>query len=156
MAILKKLGAEYYTIPYADQNTTKVPDSVSDEHAILISDIMSTGFGAIERGEAGLGSSVAIFAQGPVGLMATAGARALGCGLIIGVDTMDDRLEISKQFGANGSERPAQPCGIDLAEAVLESPEPAPRTPARPPRARAEPDPEDIRMYLSDFPKAMR
>ena len=93
--------AEYYTIPFADQNTTKVPDSVSDEHAILASDIMSTGFGAIERGEAGLGSSVAIFAQGPVGLMATAGARALGCGLIIGVDTMDDRLEVSKKFGAN-------------------------------------------------------
>ncbi|HEY5639687.1 MAG TPA: zinc-binding dehydrogenase [Dehalococcoidia bacterium] len=93
--------AEYYAIPFAEQNTAKVPDSVSDEHAILASDIMSTGFGAIERAEAGPGSSVAVFAQGPVGLMATAGARTLGCGLVIGVDTMDDRLEQSKNFGAN-------------------------------------------------------
>jgi len=93
--------AEYYLVPFADQNACKVPDGVSDEHGILISDILSTGFGAIERTEAGFGASVAIFAQGPVGLMATAGARARGCGLIIAVDTMDDRLEMSKKFGAN-------------------------------------------------------
>jgi threonine dehydrogenase-like Zn-dependent dehydrogenase len=93
--------AEYYRVPFADQNATKVPDAVSDEHAILISDILSTGFGAIERAEAGFGASVAVFAQGPVGLMATAGARARGCGLIIGVDAMGDRLEMSKKFGAN-------------------------------------------------------
>src|SRR3990172_2055714 len=69
--------------------------------AILISDILSTGFGAIERAEAGFGASVAIFAQGPLGLMATAGARARGCGLIIGVDTVPERLEMSRKFGAN-------------------------------------------------------
>lgn len=93
--------AEYYVVPFADFNAAKVPDKVSDEHAILISDILSTGFGAIERAEIGFGASVAVFAQGPVGLMATAGARARGAGLIIGVDTMDDRLEMSKKFGAN-------------------------------------------------------
>jgi threonine dehydrogenase-like Zn-dependent dehydrogenase len=93
--------AEYYLVPFADQNVTKVPDSVSDEHAILISDILSTGFGAIERAEAGFGASVAVFAQGPVGLMATAGARARGCGMIIAVDAVPERLEMSKKFGAN-------------------------------------------------------
>jgi threonine dehydrogenase-like Zn-dependent dehydrogenase len=93
--------AEYYAVPFADQNAAKVPDAVSDEHAILVSDIMSTGFGAIERANAGFGSSVAVFAQGPVGLMATAAARARGCGLVIGVDTVPDRLETSKKFGAN-------------------------------------------------------
>ena len=93
--------AEYYRVPFADMNVAKVPDAVSDEHAILISDILSTGFGAIERAEAGFGASVAVFAQGPVGLMATAGARARGAGLIIGVDAMPDRLEMSKKFGAN-------------------------------------------------------
>lgn len=93
--------AEYYTVPFADFNATKVPDAVSDEHAILISDILSTGFGAIERAEAGFGASVAIFAQGPVGLMATAGARARGCGMIIAVDAVPERLEMSKKFGAN-------------------------------------------------------
>lgn len=93
--------AEYYKVLYADQNATVVPDGVSDEHAILISDILSTGFGAIERAEAGFGASVAIFAQGPVGLMATAGARARGCGMVIAVDSVPERLEMSKKFGAN-------------------------------------------------------
>jgi threonine dehydrogenase-like Zn-dependent dehydrogenase len=93
--------AEYYVAPFADQNCTKVPAGVSDEHAILISDILSTGFGAIERAEAGFGASVAIFAQGPLGLMATAGARARGCGMVIAVDAVPERLEMSKKFGAN-------------------------------------------------------
>ncbi len=93
--------SDYYVVPFADVNAAKVPDAVSDEMAILITDILSTGFGAIERAEAGFGQSVAVFAQGPVGLCATAGARARGCGLIIAVDTLPDRLEMSKKFGAN-------------------------------------------------------
>src|SRR5437879_8794278 len=93
--------AEYYKVPFADVNAAKVPDGVSDEMAILATDILSTGFGAIERGEAGFGASVAIFAQGPLGLCATAGARARGCGLIIAVDAVPERLEMSKKFGAN-------------------------------------------------------
>ncbi len=93
--------SEYFTVPFADLNVAKVPDAVSDEMAILATDILSTGFGAIERANAAFGDSVAIFAQGPVGLCATAGARARGCGLIIAVDTMPDRLEMSKKFGAN-------------------------------------------------------
>jgi threonine dehydrogenase-like Zn-dependent dehydrogenase len=93
--------AEYYVVPFADQNCTIVPEAVSDEHAILVSDILSTGFGAIERAEAKFGDSVAVFAQGPVGLMATAGARARGCGMVIAVDAVPERLEMSKKFGAN-------------------------------------------------------
>jgi threonine dehydrogenase-like Zn-dependent dehydrogenase len=93
--------AEYYKLPFAEFNTAKVPDAVSDEGAILASDIMSTGFGAIERAGAGFGDSVAIFAQGPLGLCATAGARARGCGLVIAVDAVPDRLEVSKKLGAN-------------------------------------------------------
>ncbi len=93
--------AEYYRIPSAEANVAKVPDAVSDEAALLATDIMSTGFGAIDRAGPGFGDSVAIFAQGPLGLCATAGARARGCGLIIGVDTLPERLEMSKKFGAN-------------------------------------------------------
>lgn len=93
--------SEYYAIPWAEVNAAKVPDGVSDEHAVLATDIMSTGFGAIERAGAGIGDSVAIFAQGPVGLCATAGARARGCGLIIAVDSLPERLEMAKRFGAN-------------------------------------------------------
>ena len=93
--------AEYYVIPFADVSTARVPDGVSDEAAVLATDIMSTGFGAIERAGAGIGDSVAVFAQGPLGLCATAGARARGCGLIIGVDSVPERLKMSKKFGAN-------------------------------------------------------
>jgi len=91
---------EYFRVPFAEVNVAKVPDGVSDEAAMLATDIMSTGFGAIDRAEAGFGDSVAVFAQGPLGLCATAGARARGCGLVIGVDTVPERLEISKKVGA--------------------------------------------------------
>jgi threonine dehydrogenase-like Zn-dependent dehydrogenase len=93
--------AEYYRVPFADLNTAIIPEGVSDEMAVLASDILSTGFGAIERANTGMGESVAIFAQGPLGLMATAAARARGAGLIIAVDTLPERLEMSKKFGAN-------------------------------------------------------
>lgn len=93
--------AEYYIVPNADVNATHVPDGVSDEMAILATDIMSTGFGAIERAGLGFGDSVAIFAQGPVGLCATAGARARGAGLIIAVESVPERKEMAKRLGAN-------------------------------------------------------
>ncbi len=99
--ILFGCQSEYYSVPFAEVNATTVPDSVTDEQAILATDIMSPGVGAIERAGAGIGDSVAIFAQGPVGLCATAGARARGCGLIIAVDALPERLEMSKKFGAN-------------------------------------------------------
>jgi len=100
--------AEYYTIPFADVAAAKVPDGVSDEVAALATDVMSTGFGAIERAGAGFGDSVAVFAQGPVGLCATAGARARGCGLIIAVDAVPERLEMSQKFGANAVINPKE------------------------------------------------
>jgi alcohol dehydrogenase len=93
--------SEYYAVPFADINATKVPDDVSNEQALLATDIMSTGFAAIERAEMKIGDSVAIFAQGPVGLCATAGARARGAGLVITVESVPERIEASKKFGAN-------------------------------------------------------
>ena len=93
--------SEYYLVPFADINATQVPDDVSDEQALLATDIMSTGFAAIERAETQIGDSVAIFAQGPVGPCATAGARARGAGLIIAVESVPERIEASKKFGAN-------------------------------------------------------
>jgi threonine dehydrogenase-like Zn-dependent dehydrogenase len=93
--------AEYFVAPFADVNVAKVPPEVSDENAILATDIMSTGFGAVDRAELKSGDSVAIFAQGPVGLCATAGARARGAGLIITVESVPERIEMSKRLGAN-------------------------------------------------------
>ncbi len=100
-SVLFGCQSEYYKVPYADVVVAKVPDGVSDEHAVLATDIMSTGYGAVERAQPRTGSSVAVFAQGPVGLCATAGARALGCGLVVAVDTSPERLEMSKRLGAN-------------------------------------------------------
>ncbi len=100
-SVLFGCQAEYYKVRFAELNTAKVPDGVSDDQALFATDIMSTGLGAIERAKAGTGDSVAVFAQGPLGLCVTAGARARGCGLIIAVDAVPERLEMSKKFGAN-------------------------------------------------------
>jgi isopropanol dehydrogenase (NADP+) len=93
--------AEYFLVNDADFNLVRIPDSIPDEKAVYACDMMSTGFGGAEAGETPLGGSVAIFAQGPVGLCATAGARMLGAGLVIAVESKKDRQEIAKRYGAD-------------------------------------------------------
>ncbi|HEX4109968.1 MAG TPA: zinc-binding dehydrogenase [Solirubrobacteraceae bacterium] len=99
--ILAGCQGEAFLVPHADVNVVRVPDELSDEAAILATDIMSTGFAAVERGGLRAGDTVAVFAQGPVGLCATAGARALGAGLIIAVERVPERVEMSKRLGAD-------------------------------------------------------
>jgi threonine dehydrogenase-like Zn-dependent dehydrogenase len=82
-------------------NLTPVPDSLTDEQVLMCPDIMSTGFGGAERGRVRIGDTVAIFAQGPIGLCATAGARIMGATRIIAVDGVPERLEMAKQLGAD-------------------------------------------------------
>jgi threonine dehydrogenase-like Zn-dependent dehydrogenase len=62
---------------------------------------MSTGFSAAERGHVRLGDAVAVFAQGPIGLCATAGARLAGAALVIGIDSIPKRMEVSRRMGAD-------------------------------------------------------
>jgi len=93
--------AEYLLVPNAQANLAKVPDELSDEQVILLADIASTGFSGAESGNIRLGDSVVIFAQGPIGLSATAGAKLMGATLIIGVDGDDNRLAMSKRMGAD-------------------------------------------------------
>lgn len=93
--------AEYFHVNNADANLAPIPDSVSDEAACYITDMMSTGFKGIEEARIPMGGTVAIFAQGPVGLMATAAARLLGAATIIAVDKRPNRLELSKLYGAD-------------------------------------------------------
>jgi threonine dehydrogenase-like Zn-dependent dehydrogenase len=69
---------------------------------LLLSDIASTGCGAVERGRVRLGDTVAVFAQGPIGLCATLGARLRGASEIFAVDTDPDRLQMARRFGATG------------------------------------------------------
>jgi threonine dehydrogenase-like Zn-dependent dehydrogenase len=93
--------AEYVLIPDAQANLARVPDGLTDEDVVLVPDIMSTGFSAAESGNVRIGDSVAIFAQGPIGLCATAGARLSGATLIIAVDSVPKRMEMAKRMGAD-------------------------------------------------------
>lgn len=93
--------AEYFHVNDAEANLAPIPDGVSDEAAAYTTDMMSTGFKGAENANIVLGGSAVIFGQGPVGLMATAGTRLLGAGLIIAVDCVPKRLELSKYYGAD-------------------------------------------------------
>jgi threonine dehydrogenase-like Zn-dependent dehydrogenase len=93
--------AEYFRVPYAQANLAKIPDDLSDEQCVLLADIASTGISAAESADVKIGETVAVFAQGPIGLCATAGARLKGAALVIGVDCIEGRLNLSRQLGAD-------------------------------------------------------
>jgi threonine dehydrogenase-like Zn-dependent dehydrogenase len=93
--------AEYVRVPFAQANLARIPDGVSDEQVVLLADIASTGFSGAESGEVKIGDTVVVFAQGPIGLCATIGARAMGASLVIGVDGDERRLAMAKQVGAD-------------------------------------------------------
>ncbi len=93
--------AEYVLIPDAMANLAPIPDELTDEQVLMCPDIMSTGFAGAERGGIKIGDTVAIFAQGPIGLCATVGARLCGATRIIGVDGVPERLAMSRMLGAD-------------------------------------------------------
>lgn len=93
--------AEYLLVPSAQANLAKIPDEVTDEQAVLLSDIASTGISGAEAASVRIGDAVVVFAQGPIGLCATAGAKLMGASLVIGVDGDEHRLAISRRMGAD-------------------------------------------------------
>jgi alcohol dehydrogenase len=93
--------AEYVLVPDAQANLAKIPDELTDEDVVMCPDIMSTGFSAAERGNVRIGDAVAVFAQGPIGLCATAGAKLSGASLVIGIDSVPRRLEFARKMGAD-------------------------------------------------------
>ena len=93
--------AEYVLVPDAQANLAPIPDGLSDEQVLMCPDIMSTGFKGAENANIRIGDTVVVFAQGPIGLCATAGARLMGATTIITVDGNDHRLGISKKMGAD-------------------------------------------------------
>ncbi|MDP2316417.1 MAG: alcohol dehydrogenase catalytic domain-containing protein [Pseudomonadota bacterium] len=93
--------AEYLLVPHAAANLAPIPDSVTDEQALMLADITSTGFSGAESANIRVGDAVVVFAQGPIGLCATAGARLRGAGLVIGVDPDPHRRAMAKRFGAD-------------------------------------------------------
>lgn len=93
--------AEYVLVHDAMANLAPVPDGLSDEQVLMCPDIMSTGFSGAESGRVRIGDTVAVFAQGPIGLCATAGARLMGATTIIGVDAVPARMEAARRLGAD-------------------------------------------------------
>lgn len=93
--------AEYLLVPDAMANLAPVPDGLSDEQVLMCPDIMSTGFAGAESAGIRIGDTVAVFAQGPIGLCATAGAKLSGASTVIGVDRVPERLEMARRMGAD-------------------------------------------------------
>jgi threonine dehydrogenase-like Zn-dependent dehydrogenase len=93
--------AEYLLVPHAQANLAKIPDELTDEQVVLLADIASTGISAAESAELKIGDTAAVFAQGPIGLCATAGARLKGASFIIGVESDPVRAEMAKRMGAD-------------------------------------------------------
>lgn len=93
--------AEYLLVPHAQANLAKIPDDLTDEQVVLLADIASTGISAAESADLQIGDSVAVFAQGPIGLCATAGAKLKGASMIIAVESDPIRMEIARKMGAD-------------------------------------------------------
>ncbi len=93
--------AEFVLVPDAMANLSPIPDNLTDEQVLMCPDIMSTGFSGAERGRIRIGDTVVVFALGPIGLCAVAGAKLMGATTIIGVDTVPRRLEAARTLGAD-------------------------------------------------------
>ena len=93
--------AEYLLVPYAQANLAKIPDSLTDEQVVLLTDIASTGFSGAESGRVKIGDTVVVFAQGPIGLCATAGAKLMGAARVIGVEGDPNRAAVARRMGAD-------------------------------------------------------
>jgi threonine dehydrogenase-like Zn-dependent dehydrogenase len=91
--------AEYLSVPYAQANLCKVPDSLTDKQAVMVGDVITTGLSASETGNVMLGDVVAVFGLGPVGIVASVGARLRGASLVIGIEPVPYRAEMAKKMG---------------------------------------------------------
>jgi len=93
--------AEYLLVPNAQANLAKIPDELSDEQVVLLADIASTGFSGAESANIRIGDTVVVFAQGPIGLCATAGAKLMGASFIVAIEGDPVRMKMSQRMGAN-------------------------------------------------------
>lgn len=109
--------AEYFHVNDADYNLAPIPEELPDDVAVYACDMLSTGFVGAENAHIPLGGTVAIFAQGAVGLSATLGARLLGAGLVIAVEGRPERAALATRFGADFV---LDPKPGDVVERILE------------------------------------
>jgi threonine dehydrogenase-like Zn-dependent dehydrogenase len=90
--------AEYVRVPMADAGPTVIPDDLSLDDAVLLTDAFPTGYQAAEMGDIDEGDTVVVFGAGPVGLFAAKSAWLLGAGRVIVVDHVEYRLEFAQKF----------------------------------------------------------
>lgn len=93
--------AEYLVVPNAQVNLAKIPADLSDEQVVLLADIASTGFSGAESGGVKIGDSVVVFAQGPIGICSSIGAKLMGAALVIGVESDENRIAFAKKMGVD-------------------------------------------------------
>ncbi len=94
------LQAEMARVPYANVNLVKLPDEISDDQAIMLSDIFPTGYFGADNAEIRPGNTVAVFGCGPVGQFAILSAFLMGAGRVFAVDRIPSRLELAANQGA--------------------------------------------------------
>ncbi|UQA56473.1 zinc-dependent alcohol dehydrogenase [Polyangium aurulentum] len=151
------LQAELARIPFANAGLVKLPERVTDDQAILVSDIFPTAYFGAELAEITPGDTVAVFGCGPVGLFAIVSAKLLGAGRIFAVDTIASRLEMARALGAEvidyNAEHPIETIhrltdgiGVDRAiDAVGVDANRAHEGPAKPDRAERKQDEEEVK-----------
>lgn len=89
--------AEAVRVPYADVGPRKIPDSLTDEQALFLTDILPTGWAGVDKAQVKPGETVVVFGCGPVGLMAQKAAWIKGAGRVIGVDVLPDRIRMARE-----------------------------------------------------------
>jgi len=93
--------AEQVLVPHADMLLRRAPAELSADAALFAGDVMNTGFDGVRQAGLKPGETIAILGMGPVGLCAVQAARAAGAGQIIAVDSIPERLEMARDFGAS-------------------------------------------------------
>ena len=90
--------AEYARVPYADVGPTVIPDWMDPDDAVLLTDVVPTGYQAAEMGGIQKGDTVVVFGAGPIGLMAAKSAWLFGAGRVIVIDQEDYRLNFAEKW----------------------------------------------------------
>ena len=90
--------AEYVRVPYADVSPTVIPDWMDPDDAVMLTDVVPTGYQAAEMGGIRRGDTVVVFGAGPVGIMAARCAWLFGAGRVIVIDHLDYRLEFARSY----------------------------------------------------------
>jgi threonine dehydrogenase-like Zn-dependent dehydrogenase len=109
---LDGLQAEYARVPYAATNPMHLPQEITDDQGIMMSDILPTSYQAAKMADIHPGDTIAIFGCGPVGMLAIACAQHMGAGRVFAVDQVESRLALARKHGAEainfGSENPVE------------------------------------------------